>query len=69
MGIAFWAGAVVGLQYYRVLTSIRRSRLQLHAPIRGFWNMQSWVQLKCLLLLFLIPFLAWLVRSAGRLRE
>jgi hypothetical protein len=64
-GFILWGTAVFLLQAYRVFASIRRSHQLRFKLSRGFWNLQTWVQFKVLLLLLAIPFLTWLVRKIG----
>jgi hypothetical protein len=61
-GFILWGSAVVVLQSWRIAASMRRGRRPNIEPSRGFWNLQTWVQFKVLLLLMLVPFLAWLAR-------
>lgn len=61
-GFLLWGGAVVLLQFYRIFASILRSGRRRSRPIRGFWNLQTSLQLKVLTLLLLIPAFAWLIR-------
>lgn len=61
-GFVLWGTFVVLLQGFRLITSMRRTRrFSAVPPSQGFFNLQTWVQLKCLLLLMVMPLLTWLV--------
>ncbi len=62
-GFAAWGGLTLLLQGYRLFASIHRSNVLPSEPSRGFWNLQTWVQAKCLLLLMISPLVVWLVRA------
>jgi len=63
LGAGLWAVFVVLLQLYRAFCSRRRARVVEHKPLeRSLRSFQIGVQVKCLLLLVLMPFMAWLGR-------
>jgi hypothetical protein len=57
-----WGSLVLLLQGWRVATSIHRSKRAYPHPSHGFWNLQTWVQMKVGLLLIMGPLAAWLLR-------
>jgi hypothetical protein len=65
-GFMVWGCFTLLLQGYRVIASIRRSETGQRKPSSGFWNLQTWVQGKCILLLLAIPAFAWLVSTISR---
>jgi hypothetical protein len=60
-GILVWGGVVVLVQGYRVLASIWRSIMGQSKSSRGFWNLQTGLQGKFIILLLLVPFVAWVI--------
>ena len=63
LGLALWAIFVVFLQIFRIFCSRRRTRAEEHKPLeRSIRSAQIGMQVKCLLLLVLIPASAWLGR-------
>lgn len=65
LGVGVWAMFVVFTQAYRIVSSLRRSQATEQKPLpRSLRSLQIGMQLKCFLLLVLIPALAWLGRLA-----
>jgi hypothetical protein len=58
-GFAAWGAFVVLLQSYRIIRSMNRKGEHRH----WFWNLETWMQLKCLVLLMAIPTLVLAVRQ------
>jgi hypothetical protein len=61
--VVVWSGLALLIQVYRVFASILRGNATPR-PSRGFWNLQTWLQLKLLILLFAVPIAAWIGRLA-----
>lgn len=64
-GVFAAAPLVIVLQSYRIYASIRRHRYNRGRDPRAFFNLQSCVQLKCLLMLFIPPLIAFLIGPIG----
>lgn len=65
-GFLAWGGLTIVLQAYRIIASIGRGRLATPRASRPYWNLQTSLQFKILVVLFLVPAAAWLWQLIAR---
>jgi hypothetical protein len=61
-GFLVWGLVAASIQLYRVAASARQKEKLAEIPSHALLTLQSWLQLKLLLVLILIPCVAWPIR-------